>query len=217
MVSLGKMSTGMTRAELERLLHHLDTAEGPAAEKLLLLRQKLAIVFERNRFVHVDELVDQAIDRVATKLATEEISSIGAYAHRVALTLCLEAFRKERKLTSIDDPDGNGNLAVTDPDPEMRLINKMDERRKRECLQKSLQRLAPEERTLIGEYYVGDKQERMAQRRNLAQRLQLPMQGLRSEACAIRSKLRDWFDKCMRVRNRSESATMAEGQLRRTL
>jgi DNA-directed RNA polymerase specialized sigma24 family protein len=200
------MNKTITREGLEALLKCLDQSPEAAAKKLLQLRQKLALIFERKMFPHGDALVDETLDRLATKIMTEEITSIPAYAHRIAMNICMEAARNERKFTPLSDAAGDGELPASEPDPEQQVIDASEVRRKQECLRKCLSRLASGERDLILEYYVGEKQERISQRRRLAERLGLTIEALRIETNDIRNRLRKWFEICIGMRSRVEYA-----------
>lgn len=200
------MNKSITREELERLLERLDQSRDVAAEKLLTLRRKLAVIFERKMLSHVDALVDETVDRLAAKLATEDISSISAYAHSIAMNICKEAARNERKVTFLDETTNKREAAASDSNPEQQVIYESEMRRKQECLQKCLSKLSLAERGLILEYYVGDKQARISQRRSLAQRLELTIEALRVKTNTIRAKLRQCFDLCIGMKTRNGSA-----------
>src|SRR5260221_14093326 len=93
----------LTPLEFETLLARLHPARSGAAQEYELLRRKLAKFFERNQLLQAEELADETIDRVAGKLATDEIRDEGLFASGVARLVCLAAGRTQGKSIPLQD------------------------------------------------------------------------------------------------------------------
>ena len=184
--------------EFEKLLARLDPNRDGAAAQYEVLRRKLIAFFQRNRVSGVEELADETIDRIAKKLDTEEIHDLNLYAYGVARNVCLEIHRRKDRLISIEDHVGDWDLPGGERNPEDRIVEREQNARSLECLQRCLVNLPSERHRLIVEYYKGEKQSRIKQRQDLAKRLGVSIQSLRNEANTIRDKLRRCVIRCVR-------------------
>ena len=187
----------LTPLEFEALLARLHPDRSRAAQEYELLRRKLAKFFERNHFLQAEELADETIDRVAGKLATDEIRDVGLFAYGVARMVCLEAGRRQGKIVPLQNDDPSGNPLAADRDPEAKIVEDLTNEKHLRCLRLCLQRLSDKHQRLIMEYYNGDKEARIQQRKDLAERLGIRMGALRSEANAVRDKLRRCVARCL--------------------
>jgi len=187
----------LTPLEFEALLARLHPDRSRAAQEYELLRRKLARFFERNHFLQAEELADETIDRVAGKLATDEIRDVGLFAYGVARMVCLEAGRRQGKVVPLQDDDPSGNPLAADRDPEAKIVEDLTNEKRLRCLRLCLQRLSDKHQRLIMEYYNGDKEARIQQRKDVAARLGIRMGALRSEANAVRDKLRRCVARCL--------------------
>ena len=192
------MKNSLKSQEFEKLLARLDTDRDGAAAEYELLRRKLITFFRRNRVSAVEELADETIDRIARKLDTEEIHDVNLYAYGVARNVCLEMHRRNDRLISIEDHVGDSDLLRGERNPEDRIVEKVQNARSLECLQRCLVNLPSERRQLIVEYYKGEKRVRIKLRQELAKRLGVSIQSLRNEANTIRDKLRRCVSRCLR-------------------
>lgn len=150
--------------------------------------------FDRKNCLSPDELADETLNRVARRLA--EQGSIAdtppaRYCYIVARFVFLEYHRRparvEVSLHGLESSRGlNQTASHKDIAGEQRI----------HCLEGCLQRLTPDQRQLILEYYHGDQRAKIENRRNLALRLGLTVNALSIRACRIRDSLEDCVRSC---------------------
>lgn len=163
---------------LDRLLAALDPDRDRAAAKLLLLRAKLVNFFAWSRAKFPDELADEALDRVAKRLAAGETirsADAGAYAYGFARNVLRESWSRPRLVEAppsvFGAPDGSGEIA---------------ERRSR-CLDRCLDRLPAESRRLLLDYYrIGEGATKAETHRRLAAALGISPGNLRLKVHRLR-------------------------------
>lgn len=195
-----KIQWDITQDAFDLLLARLDADRDRAAEKYEELRQMLITFFEFRHLPAPEELADETINRVARQLSSgKEIytGSVSTYFIAVARNVWREALvNHHRAATSLDDlpPAQTPNV---NPDEAMaRAAEQEDQERRLAYLRQCLQSLPAAERELLGEYYQGDKRDKIKGRRRLAERLGLPLNALRVRACRLRDKVED----CVRRR-----------------
>ena len=161
------------------------------------MRHKLVLYFDRKNCRAPDDLADETLARVASKLHEKgEITDLSPahYCYIVAKFVFLEHLRQaEHEQTGAEALGRSGDVAHSfAPEPE-------DETRVREQLANSLQRcledLTKEDRELILEYYRGDGRTKIETRRSLAGRLGLSANALTIKACRIRNKVEECVKK----------------------
>ena len=160
-------------------LASLLAALGPgAADRYEQLRWRLVRLFQWERCVDPETLADEALDRLARRLAENEpVAEIESYLFGIArLLLQEEAARNMRQRTK---------LAEFARDRTRLSIPASEELAER--LNRCLATLEPEQRRLLLAYYQ-DKQ-----RDRLASELGLTMNALRNRALRLREKL----EKCV--------------------
>jgi RNA polymerase sigma factor (sigma-70 family) len=127
------------------------------------------------RGVHMSEdLADETIDRVVRKLPEIRERYEGRpidYFCGVAKKIYMEHSRKSVPRAFVPQP-----TVEVDEDEYIRLDH---------CLDK----LAPEDRTLILEYYRGERQQKINSRKEIADRMGIPINALRIRAHRIRTQL----------------------------
>jgi len=173
----------LTREALERLLVLLDPDRDRAARKFHQVRRRLVRLFEWRGARFPEDLTDETILRVARRL--EDGVEIRAddpfrYFCGVAHLVFKEVLRERRRERHLQDPANWPPSRDDDPEPD-------DERM--EVLQKCLEKLAPEHRELILDYHEGERRERIENRREIAERLGIPLNALRIRVHRIRCKL----------------------------
>jgi DNA-directed RNA polymerase specialized sigma24 family protein len=129
-----------------------------------------------------EELADQTIDRVMSKLPEIRQQFVGApeaYFYRVAQFIYVEWRRKQH-------PPALPPAAAAD-----------DREAEAACLEHCLGRLAPAERELILAYYEDARGLRIERRRQLAQGLGIGLNALRLRLVRIRDGLRDCMTGCL--------------------
>src|SRR5947209_5999383 len=182
------MAATLTTEGFAKLLACLDRDRERAGEKYEDLRRTLIKFFEWRGAPFPEDHTDEALNRVARKLAEGiEIKNIGGYCYEVARLVCLEVRKgndsRREPLDTNTQNTTSADTAVLALERELRLS----------CLEDCLNRLPAESRALIVEYYQDEKRNRIARRKTLAEAL-----GLRREALANRAqRLRDKLEQCV--------------------
>ncbi len=188
------MRTGLTEKSFAGLLDHLDADRARAGEKYEDLRRTLVRFFEWRGAPFPEEHTDEALDRVARRLAEGvEVTNIGGYSYQVARLVFLETLkgRDGRRIPiATTRLTAAGDAAAEATERETRLA----------CLDDCLHELPAESRALIVGYYYyrEDKQGRIQARRALAGRLGLRAEALANRAQRLRDKLEGCVNACVR-------------------
>lgn len=164
------------------------------------MRRRLAAYFDRRDCLHPDDLADETLNRVARRL--EELGSItdtppARYCYIVAKFVFLEQLRKPRSSDVDVDllpfiPQGTDGSSI---DNEMEMVSESRENLL-DCLGACLQKLDPQDRWLILEYYQGEQRAKIERRQSIAAKMGLTMNAVSIRACRIRSKLESCLRKC---------------------
>jgi DNA-directed RNA polymerase specialized sigma24 family protein len=187
----------LTKEAFDKLLTSLDAETDLAGEKYLIIRRNLVRYFEGRGCPFAEDHADEVINRLAKRCGEGEmIHDINGYCYGVARLLLLEIFKEQARQTN----------ALADARHELPLIDRtqsnadeLDKSRARlECLTSCLERLPPEGRKLVVDYYEGDKQSRIANRKRLTETLGIPNQALRSRALRLRDKLETCISSCLK-------------------
>ena len=182
----------LTPENFTRLLGWLDPNPEAAGQAYVRIRADLTRKFTSQRCMIPDKLADITIDRVAAILTPTIIQNWKGekerYFYRVAYYVLLES--KAHKIEEIELPS---DLAVhflqTDEDLEIE--------RALECLDKCVEKLSTGKRELITKYYRGSKAVKIANRRELARKLNLELPVLRVQALRIRKELKTCIEECL--------------------
>ena len=179
---------GPTQEDLDRLLRWLDPDRDKAGEKYETIRRRLIGIFSSRGCLDADDLSDRTINVVITKidwLETNYVGDRGLYFYGVAKKIHLED-RKKKPPPPVPPPD------PTDEEAE----------RLSDCLDECLKELLPAERDLILQYHQLEKQEKIQNRKRLADELQLSRNALRIKVCHIHSRLK----RCIQLRLQDQSS-----------
>ena len=163
-----------------------------AGEEYERLRFRLCTFFSQRQCSFADELADETINRVVFKASEENIQSKIAYCYGVAKNVYREWLRKQHTIVDIDQIQ----IAAKDPD-EPRFSN--------ECLEKCLQELSPDTRSLLLEYFSEEKTAKIGLHRRISEGLQMTQTALRMRVMRAKQKLKVCIEQCMR----SEPVTAA--------
>jgi DNA-directed RNA polymerase specialized sigma24 family protein len=153
--------------------------------------------FERRYSADPDELADETFTRIGRTLEKEGgimIRPPTKYCYVVARFVLLEHFRRQRKhvrlcqSSMVDAPRASAFLRnVACDDSGAVLEHRMD------CLNRCLQKLAPDQRELVVDYYRDSHRQKIERRRAMACRL-----GITINALAIRMyRIRETLTACL--------------------
>jgi DNA-directed RNA polymerase specialized sigma24 family protein len=172
--------------QFDRLLQHLHPERDGAGEVYEDMRRRLNKFFQWNHCSPAEDLTDAVLDRVAEKLASEEIHNIIAFAWGVARNLAHE-FHKRPITISMEDlpPSQHPHTGHT----EVQLIHDREAERRLECLRQCIQELSSADCALFLEYpyYKGDDRILAA----LADRMQLSVQALQARAHRLKARVKE--------------------------
>jgi DNA-directed RNA polymerase specialized sigma24 family protein len=150
------------------------------------MRRRLLAYFARKRVRAPEDLADDTLNRVARRLEEEPAVSNTPPAHYcfiVAKFVFLEHLRKPESLPH-REVDAERAAARHSDD-----VDTGERERMLACLDRCLGGLHRDERTLVLDYYRGEEHQKIAARRQLAERLGLSANALAIRACRIRDKL----------------------------
>ena len=182
----------MTQDDFDKLLGWLDADRELAARKYRELHGSLVKIFSWRGHHDAEELADEVMNRIAHRaeeLSATYVGDPALYFYGVAKKVLLERDRRGAWLPL--NPDIN---VAADPARE----DEADEGvRMRECLQKCLRKLDPEDRRLILSYYQKSKQAKIDCRRALAEEWGVAPNALRVRAYRIRAGLKSCIKECL--------------------
>jgi DNA-directed RNA polymerase specialized sigma24 family protein len=172
----------LTKESFEALLAWLDANPEAAAIKYEQIRTRLIKIFVCRGCYEPEDLADETIDRVARRLHDIQASYDGdpvRYFYGVAHKIHLEYLRRK----PVPQPP---------PAPDTDQLE-----REYECLERCMQKLTPNNRELVLQYYQEERQARIDHRKRLADQLGIALNALRIRACRIRTLLHDCVQECV--------------------
>ncbi|MGA7616834.1 MAG: hypothetical protein WBX15_16810 [Thermoanaerobaculia bacterium] len=187
-----KRDEGPSRSPFEALLARLDSDPRRAGERYEEIRRRLIRLFEWRGALRPDELADETMDRVAKKLhegVEIEGKDPSGYFYGVARLVYFESRRAEEKKGTVPLTD----IASSDSDP----ADLQEKERRSRCLDRCLEEVGKESRSLILEYYSDSSDSRITTRKRLAERIGVPSSALRLRAHRIRAKLESCMSVCI--------------------
>jgi len=155
-----------------------------AGEEYERLRFRLITFFSHRNCRFAEELADETINRVTIKIGEEAIENKFAYAYAVARNVFLESRRAEKTHVSLDEI----NVAAETPPDEPDFDD--------ECLEKCLNELSAENRTLILDYFSEAKQAKIDLHKKISAGLEMTQTALRMRIVRIKQKLRICLQEC---------------------
>ena len=183
----------LTQEEFDGLLRLFSDDRDEAGLIHEEIRMSLVRYFETRDCRDADMLADETLSRVAAKAHTFDPSRHtrpSSFVFGFASKILLEYSRDPRKMritydrwvqTALSQPSEE-NLEADDED--------------RECLQKCLAELSPEDRELVVSYYNKEKQEKITSRKQMAEKLGIKMETLHMRVHRLRESLRKCMKKC---------------------
>ena len=167
----------------DALLDWLDSDREQAGIKYEEIRRRLIKIFTGRGCAEAEDLADETINRVANKLVEIKKDFKGdraRYFYGVANKVHLEYLRRK----------------LPHPPPMPPYDSNLIEQ-SYSCLEKCINRLTPENRELLLQYYRAQGREKIEQRKLLADRLGIAPNALRIRAFRIRAELQQCVEDCI--------------------
>lgn len=190
----------VTPEAFEKLLHWLDPDIEKAAEKYERVRLKLIKLFKWRNCIPEEEYADVTINRVTRRVfenAPVDVTDPYLYFHGTALNVIREFWRKEQKQRH-EDIDALEHAIPAAKNVEQLMDEESDHNKQAlrfNCMKGCIGSLPHDQRELIVTYHNGDN--KIALRKSLAERLNVPINVLRIKACRIRESLQRCVSKCV--------------------
>jgi len=193
----------LTPELFDGLLLWLDHDRERAGERYESIRSALIRRFQQLGCREAEELANETLDRVAKKLPTIVARYIGErepYFFSIAYYVYREHLRKPvvMSLGNIDFP--HPNLPSTQEVFEKELLDF--------CLRHCIEKLHPNSREMIRDYYRGEKRDKIRSRKRLAERLGIKLANLRLKAQRVRTDLKKCILDCMERKAMEREAIM---------
>jgi len=169
-----------------RLLQRLHADPEQAAHEYERLRRGLMKFFDWRGVWPPDECADEVLDRFARKVGGTEIQDVAKYAYGIARMVALER-RRGPAFSSIDELPHVGAVPAPVAEEPDRL---------QDCFDRCLAQLPEESRTLLLQYYEGERSAKISNRRKLAAMLGLTDNALRSRVQRLRERLEQCVQGC---------------------
>lgn len=192
----------ITAEAFDKLLMWLDDDREVAGEKYEKIRLKLVKLFKWRNCTPEEEYADKTIDRVARRvcegITVDEVKDPYLYFHGIALNVIREFWRQQQKHTHEDiDETSPTEFSTESPHQlkEQEIERDVSERRY-DCMRKCLSELPQENRDFIVEYHQGERHKES--RKEMSERLQIPMNALRIRAFRLRESLDKCVVKCVK-------------------
>lgn len=182
----------ISQDKFEKLLAWLDDDRDAAGAKYEGIRQSLIKIFTWRGCHESEDLADEVINRVTSKIDQVVVDYTGdpaLYFYGVAKKLHLEHLRWEQRRGPMPE-----NL-VQEPPPPDNVQYEAD--RLDECLKQCARNLSPDERELIIAYYRENKQAKIDNRKLIAKNAGLTLNNLRVKAYRLRVVLEKCIRRCL--------------------
>lgn len=179
-----KTGQDLTKEKFSSFLAWLSPDAERAGDEYERLRFRLCTFFSQRRCSDPDELADETINRVILKIGEETIENKIGYCYGVARNVYRESLRKVRTHVDLDDV----NLAAKEPDkPSF----------SHECLDQCLEKLSPEGRSLLLDYFSEAKLAKIELHRRISEGLKMTQTALRMRVMRTKHKLKNCVQECM--------------------
>lgn len=173
----------LTKEAFDALLAWLDPNRELAGQKYEDIRRRLVTIFSCRGCAEPEDLADETINRVTSKLSAIKSGFVGNptnYFYGVANKVHLE-YRRRKPVPELPPP------ASYDENIE----------KESECLERCMQNLTVENRALLIEYYQDEKQAKINRRKRLAEHMGIAINALRIRAYRVRASLQDCVANCL--------------------
>jgi hypothetical protein len=181
---------GLTESSLNAFLTWLDADRDRAAESYERIRRRLILFFETRGFGNSDELADATIDRVVGRIAGgAEIPAQArdSFFYKTASFIAMESARIPRSDPLTADPPVGADRGDAGSRRECMST----------CLNECLQRLTGEQGSKLLRFYVGQGEEKINNRKKMAEELGIPASALWSRMYRLRAKVEECVRACV--------------------
>jgi RNA polymerase sigma factor (sigma-70 family) len=178
----------MSEQSFESLLDWLDSDRDQAGIEYEQIRAKLIKFFSGKSHSEAEDLADETINRVASRLNEIKNQVYGEqarYFYGVARKVQMEYLRRKQPHEPPDSTVDSERVEI-----EYR------------CLEECIAKLSPENRELVLSYYQAEGRQKIDQRKLLADKLGIAPNALRIRAYRIRAALQKCLEKCVEQSNR---------------
>ena len=182
-MSPAKKLKALRQEEFDRLLAWLDPDAERAGTNYEKIRWRLITILAARGCRIPEELADETIDRVARRVADIQDTYVGdkALYFLGVMNNVHHEYLKRPALAEV-------SLAEDDSEEKERTYS---------CLEKCLDRLAPNSRHMIERYYSADKRAKIDLRQRIAEEFGISISTLRLRALRIREKLQVCINQCL--------------------
>jgi DNA-directed RNA polymerase specialized sigma24 family protein len=173
----------LKQEEFDRLLEWLAPDPELAGLTYEKIRWRLVAILASRGCTCPEELADETIDRVARRVIEIQDSYVGEKAIYFlgVMNNVHHEYLKRPVLPRLPEPDDDGEA----------------KERIHLCLEKCLDKLAPNSRRMIEQYYAADKRAKIDLRKRIAAELGIGISVLRLRALRIRDKLQTCIEQCL--------------------
>jgi RNA polymerase sigma factor (sigma-70 family) len=178
-----KKEWNLTEEAFGRFLSWLNPDPDQAGRKYEEIRSRLIKIFTCRGCTIPEDLTDETINRVIRRIQDIGDSYSGdpaLYFYGVAHNVFLESVRKKPEPEPPPAPD---------PPAQVEMES--------ECLEECLERLTPDSRNLVLEYYQQEKRAKIDRRKRMADGIGIPLNALRIRAHRIRANLQICLFQCL--------------------
>jgi DNA-directed RNA polymerase specialized sigma24 family protein len=178
----------LNKVQLDALLAALGSDSDQVGARYVKLREKLADFFLWNRSDRPQEDADEAMDRLAKRIAEgEPVVNVASYAQKIARLVLFESNARSRREATVTQFS-----VMLAPDRSQ----KDGEEKTFDCLEPCLKKLPAESRALIVEYYSSRGGALIEARRQMALRGGVSTNTLRNRALRVRRELEECITRC---------------------
>jgi DNA-directed RNA polymerase specialized sigma24 family protein len=188
--SVSKSEWTLTEESFASFLACLAPDPELAGQQYEKLHLKLVKFFDWQGANFPEEYADETLNRVIRKVETgEAIRDITAYCQGVARLVFLETLKHpDNKKVSLEEV-----VSIAEPEAEPEEADNRSQ-----CFADCLRQLPLASQQLILAYYKEEKRDKIDNRLALAEKLDIPLNALRSRAQRVRNKLEECVNRCMK-------------------
>ena len=182
-MSPAKKLNVLQQEDFDRLLNWLDADSERAGSIYEKIRWRLIAILASRGCRFPEELADETIDRVARRVVDIQDTYVGDKAIYF-LGVMNNVHHEYLKRPEVSEP------SICNYDIEAK-------EKTHGCLDKCLDKLTPNSRQMIEQYYAEDKRAKVDLRKRIALQLGISINTLRLRALRIREKLQACIDQCL--------------------